>query len=95
MDGLVTVKISDLEEIFNQLQELRKEVKELKEQEENTTAYSLEQVGQKLNLNYYTIRRLVVKGKLFAKYLNDARGKCVVPHWALKAFLSQKENSNQ
>jgi len=95
MEGLVTVKISDLEEIFKQLQELRKEVKELKEQEENTTAYSLEQVGQKLNLNYYTIRRLVVKGKLFAKYLNDSQGKCIVPLWALKVFLSKKENSNQ
>ena len=95
MDGLTTVKISDLEEIFKQLKELKQEIKELKEIEENTIAYSLEQAAQRLNLNYNSIRRLVIKGKIFAKYLNETHGKCVIPFWALKQYLAQQsQNEN-
>jgi len=90
MEGLTTVKISDLEEIFNEIKTLRKEIKELKENEESTIAYSLEQAAQRLNLNYNSIRRLVIKKKIYAKYLNETHGKCVIPFWALKEYLAQQ-----
>ena len=89
MEGLITVKVSDVEEIFRQLEALRKELKQIREREESTISYSLEQAAQKLNLNYNTIRRLVVKKKIYAKYLNETHGKCVIPFWALKEYLAQ------
>jgi len=90
MEGLTTVKVSDLEEIFNEIKTLRSEIKEFREQEENTTAFSIEQVAEKLNLHYTTVRTLVLKKKIFAKYLNDTRGKCIIPFWALKQYLAQQ-----
>jgi len=88
MEGLAVVKISDLEEILNEIKTLRNEVKELRENEENTKAYSLEEAAQRLHLNYNTIRRLVLKKKIYAKYLNETHGKCVIPLWALKQYLA-------
>ena len=90
MEGLTTVKVSDLEEIFKEIKSLRTELKDLRENEESTMAYSLEQAAQRLNLNYNTIRRLVLKKKIFAKYLNETHGKCVIPFWALKQYLANE-----
>lgn len=95
MEGLVTVKASDLQEIFNQLKELRSEVKALKDKEDQTTALSMEQVAKNLNLHYTSVRKLIIAGKLFAKYLNGDKGRCLIPLWSLKEYLSKNENSNQ
>lgn len=95
MEGITTVKISDLTELFNQLSLLRSELKQLKESEDEAKAFTIQQTADKLNLHYCSVRKLVMKGKLFSKYLDGDSGKCIIPFWAIKAYLKSKENSNQ
>ena len=92
---LVTVKASDLTKLFEEISLMRSEIKALRENEESTKAYSIQQAADMLNLHYCSVRKLVVKGKLFAKYLHDDYGKCIIPLWAIKEYLKSKENSNQ
>lgn len=94
MENLAVVKTSDLSEILNQLSCLRTEVKQLKESEEQTKAYSIQQTAEILNLHYNSVRKLILKGKLFAKYLDGESGKCIVPLWAIKNYLELKEITN-
>jgi hypothetical protein len=94
MENLAVVKTSDLTEILNQLSCLRTEVKQLKESEEQTKAYSIQQTAEILNLHYNSVRKLIIKGKLFAKYLDGESGKCIVPLWAIKNYLELKEITN-
>lgn len=95
MEGLVTVKASDLTKLFEEVSLLRSEIKELKENEENIKAYSITQVAEMLNLHYNSVRKLIIRGTLFAKYLNKDFGKTIIPLWAIKSYLHSKENSNQ
>jgi hypothetical protein len=95
MEGLILLKASDIEAVFNQIILLRAEIKELKELEENTTAFTIEQTAKKLSLHYNSVRRLVIKGKLFAQYLNETHGKCVIPLWAIKKYLSEQQSGNE
>jgi len=95
MEGITTVKISDLRELFNQLSAVRSEIKQLKESEDEAKAYTIQQTADLLNLHYCSVRKLIIKGKLFAKYLDGVTGKCIIPLWAIKAYLKSKENSNQ
>lgn len=90
MDGLVTVRASDLLEIFKKLDELKADVQELKDKDDLTTALSIEQVAQRLNVHYCSVRTLVIKGELFAKQLHGTYGKCMIPLWSLKEYLSKK-----
>ena len=94
MENLAVVKTSDLTEILNQLSCLRTEVKQLKESEEQIKAYSIQQTAEILNLHYNSVRKLIIKGKLFAKYLDGESGKCIVPLWAIKNYLELKEITN-
>ena len=94
MENLAVVKTSDLTEILNQLSCLRTEVKQLKESEEQIKAYSIQQTAEILNLHYNSVRKLILKGKLFAKYLDGESGKCIVPLWAIKNYLELKEITN-
>jgi hypothetical protein len=94
MENLAVVKTSDLTEILNQLSCLRTEVKQLKESEEQIKAYSIQQTAEILNLHYNSVRKLILKGKLFAKYLDGESGKCIVPLWAIKKYLELKEITN-
>jgi len=88
MERLILLKASDIEALFNQIILLRVELKELKELEENTAAFTIEQTAKKLNLCYNSVRKLISSGKLFARHLNETHGKCVVPFWAIKEYLS-------
>jgi hypothetical protein len=90
MEELSIVKVSDLVEIFNEIKSLRNELKQFKEQEEDNTAFSIEQVAKRLNLHYTSVRSLVIKKKIFAKYLNETHGKCIIPLWALKEYLAKE-----
>lgn len=94
MEVTTTVKVSDLTNLFNQLSLIRSEVQQLKESEEQLKAFSIQQTAQLLNLHYNSVRKLIIKGKLFAKYLDGDTGKCVVPMWAIKNYLQEKENQN-
>lgn len=94
MENLVTVRVTDLTWLFEEISQLRTEIKELKENEESTKAYSIQQAADMLNLHYCSVRKLVVKGKLFAKYLHNDYGKSIIPLWAIKEYLKSKENSN-
>lgn len=94
MEGITTVKISDLTELFNQLLEMRSEIKQLKESADEAKAYTIQQTSEMLNLHYCTVRKLIIKGKLFVKYLDGATGKCIIPLSSIKTYLKSKENSN-
>lgn len=74
---------------------MRSEIKTLRENEENLKAYSIQQAADLMSLHYCSVRKLVIQGKLFAKYLNNDYGKCIIPFWSIKTYLKSKENSNQ
>jgi excisionase family DNA binding protein len=92
MEGLVTVKASDLLEIFKKLDQLQTDLKEIRDKDDYTTALSIEQVAERLNVHYCSVRTLVIKGELFAKHLHGTYGKYMIPLWALKEYLSRKDN---
>lgn len=94
MEGITTVKISDLTELFNQLSLLRSELKQLRESEDEAKAFTIQQTADMLNLHYCSVRKLVIKKKLFSKYLDGDSGKCIIPYWTIKEWLQSKENSN-
>ena len=94
MEGITTIKVSDLEALFKLNSELLSEIKQLKQIEEDAKAYTIQQTADMLNVHYCTIRKMVIKGKLFSKYIDGTSGKCIIPLWAIKAFLKSKENSN-
>lgn len=94
MEGITTVKISDLTELFNQLLAMRSEIKQLKEIEQEAKAYTIQQTADMLNVHYCTVRKLIIKGKLLAKYLDGVAGKCIIPLSSIKAYLQLKEKSN-
>lgn len=87
MEELATVKISDLTQIMNELSLLRSEIKQLKESEEDTKAFSVQQTADKLNLHYNSVRKLIAKEHLFVKYLDGQSGKCIIPLWSIKKYL--------
>ncbi len=91
MEVTTTVKVSDLTSLFDQLSFLRTEVQQLKESEEQLKAFSIQQTAKMLSLHYNSVRKLIIKGKLFAKYLDGDTGKCIVPMWAIKNYLIEKE----
>lgn len=95
MDGITTVKVSDLTEIMNQLSLMRSEIKQLRESEDEAKAFSIQKTAEMLDLHHNSIRRLIHKGKLFAKYLDGMSGKCIIPLSSIKAFLKTIENSNK
>ena len=90
MEGIALVKISDLEQLFQSIQELKMEFKQMKEREEELKGYSIQQTADLLNLHYGTVRRLIIKGELNAKYLEGDRGKCIVPYKAISEYLSKR-----
>lgn len=95
MEVTTTVKVSDLTNFFDQLFQLRSEIKQLRESEEQIKAFSIQQTAKMLNLHYNSVRKLILKGKLFAKYLDGDSGKCIVPMWAIKEYLEVKEKTNE
>lgn len=95
MEVTTIVKVTDLTNFFDQLFQLRSEIKQLRESEEQLKAFSIQQTANMLNLHYNSVRKLILKGKLFAKYLEGESGKCIVPMWAIKNYLQDKENSKQ
>ena len=95
MEVITTVKVSDLTNLFNQLSLIRSEVQQLKDSEEQLKAFSIQQTAKMLNLHYNSVRKLIIKGDLFAKYLDGDTGKCIVPMWAIKNYLHEKDNSTQ
>jgi len=95
MEVTTIVKVSDLTNLFDQLSLMRSEITQLKESEEQLKAFSIQQTANLLSLHYNSVRKLILKGKLFAKYLDGDTGKCIVPMWAIKEYLHEKENSNE
>lgn len=94
MENSITVKESDLAEILHLLSQMRADIKQLKESEEETKAFSIQQAADMLNLHYNSVRRLIIRKKLFAKFLDGESGKTIIPYWSIKAWLKSKENSN-
>jgi len=95
MEGLVTIKASDLTKLFEEVSLLRGELKELKENEDNSKAYTIQQTADLINVCYNTVRKLIAKGNLFAKYPGETCAKAIIPLWSIKSYLRSKDNSNQ
>jgi len=95
MEGIITIKASDLTKLFEEIAGLRSEIKEIKENEDNTKAFTIQQAADKLQVCYNTVRKLIHKKELFAKYPGDTTTKAIIPLWSIKAYLKSKENSNQ
>jgi hypothetical protein len=85
---VMIVKATDLSKIFDQLSILTEEVKKLTTQE-NNRAVSISEAAEMLGLHYNSVRRLIIKDKLFAKYLNNDYGRTVIPLWTIKEWLSK------
>jgi len=94
MESLITVSVTEVKELFQQLSEIRNEIKQLKEKEEQIKAFSIQQVADLLSLHYNSVRKLISKKKLFAKFLDGESGKTIIPYWSVKEYLKSKENSN-
>jgi excisionase family DNA binding protein len=95
MEGLVTVRASDLTEIMKKLTILESELKLSRQLDEEVKAYSIDQAAELLNVSYNTVRKLIHTKKVFAKYLCGTYGKCIIPYRALKEYLQSKEDSNK
>ncbi|MDP1801194.1 MAG: hypothetical protein Q8L81_07580 [Bacteroidota bacterium] len=94
MEDVITVKVSDLTELFKQLSQIRAEIKQLKERDEEVKAFSIQQAATMLSLHYNSVRKLIIRKKLFAKFLDGESGKTIIPFWSIKSYLNSKENSN-
>ncbi len=94
MEELITVRKSELTELFRQLSEIRTELKLIKERDEEIKAFSIQQAADILNLHYNSVRKLIIHKKLFAKFLDGESGKTIIPYWSIKEWLKSKENSN-
>jgi len=99
MEGIVIVKVSELNGLLNEIKAVKDEtktikddVKAMRESEEKLKAYSIQKAADLLSLHYTTVRKLILQKKLFAKYLDGDSGKCSVPAWAIKDYL-EKSNS--
>ncbi len=95
MEVTTVVKVSDLTNFFEQLFQLRSEIKQLRESEEQLKAFSIQQTAKMLNLHYNSVRKLIISQKLFALYLESGKGKCIVPFWAIKEYLEVNKKSTE
>jgi hypothetical protein len=95
MEETTNVKLSDLTNLIKEFSHLRTEIKQLRESEEQLKAFSIQQTAKMLNLHYNSVRKLIIRHKLFAKYLDGDTGKCIVPLWAIKEYLEIKEQSTE
>jgi DNA-directed RNA polymerase specialized sigma24 family protein len=93
MEQIAVVKVVDLRSVLNELKSIRSEVKQLKEQED-LKSYSVQQTANKIGVSYNTVRKLIKEGKLYAKYVDEvnAKGKCTIPAWSIKEYLSNEKN---
>ena len=92
MDGLILVKATDLTELLNEIKSVKQEIQLLRDREEELKAYSIQQAADLLNLHYNSVRKLVVRKKLFAKYLDGENGKCTIPAWAIREYLNKEKS---
>lgn len=92
MEGLTTIRVSDLIEILNELKEIRRDIKQFREAEESLKAYSIQKAAEMLNLHYNSVRKLIITGKIHAEYLHDDKGKCIIPYWSIRKFLELKKS---
>ena len=95
MEEIAIVKVSELNGLFNEIKDVKNEIKEMRESEENLKAYSIQQAAKLLNLHYTTVRKLVIHKKLHAKYLNGESGTCSIPAWAIKEYLQKQTDKKQ
>ena len=94
MEEIAIVKISELIELLDEIKGIKKEIRELRDNEESLKAYSIQQTADLMNLHYTTVRKLILTKKLHAKYLEGNSGKCSIPAWAIKEYF-QKQNERK
>ena len=94
MEGIAIVKVSELNGLLDEIKDVKKELRELRDSEENLKAYTIQQTADLLNLHYNSVRKLILQKKIFVKYLDGNNGKCSIPAWALKEYL-QKQNEKK
>ena len=92
MENIAVVKVTELKSFLSEIRLLKKEVKELQEQE-NLKSYSVQKTANLIGVSYNTVRKLIQEDKLKVNYINDKqeKGKCIVPAWSIKEYLSNKQ----
>ena len=92
MENIAVVKVTELKSFLSEIRLLKKEVKELQEQE-NLKSYSVQKTANLIGVSYNTVRKLIQEDKLKVNYINDKqeKGKCIVPAWSIKEYLSNKK----
>ncbi|CAN5730465.1 hypothetical protein BH11BAC7_BH11BAC7_21440 [soil metagenome] len=97
MDELVVIKVSDLQKMFSgvtdEIQKLRKEFQEYKNQNENIEAFTIKETASKLSVNYWTVRRLVKFRELQPAYLIGNSGHYRITAISIKAYLQKKNKT--
>lgn len=88
MEGLVLVKVSDLEGVLQEVRSVKQQLFDLQSKEDLKT-YSVIQTAKLLNFSYNTVRKLIREKKLVPRYADEKRrsGKCCIPAWSIKEFL--------
>jgi excisionase family DNA binding protein len=92
MENITLVKISDLTGILDQIALLRKELADFSNKQDELKAFTIQQTAEMLNLHYNSVRKMILKGTLQAKYIHGNSGKCIIPLTAVKTYLQSKNS---
>jgi excisionase family DNA binding protein len=91
MEGLVLVKVSELNAILEEIKLLRQEFDAFRKNEDELQCYSIQEAAKLLSLHYCTVRELVLRNKLHSKNAGtNKKGRYVIPAWAIREYLQRK-----
>lgn len=90
MEGIAVVKVTELKSFLNEMKLLKKQVKALQDND-SLKSYTVQQTANMIGVSYNTVRKLITDKKLEPKYINEkeGRGKCMIPAWSIKEYLSK------
>jgi hypothetical protein len=96
MEDVIVIKASDLEKMFSELRDelkhLRKEIQDYNNRDEDNRTYTAKETAQKLSLNYYTIRRLVICRELQPVFVRGNSGPYRISAASIRAYIEKKQN---
>jgi len=99
MEGFAIVKTSDVEEAFKKLFEevraLRKEVEDLRNNEQELKAYTAEETAKLIGFHPKTIRKMVRKKILAAVYAVSGKGTYRITWRSIKEYLENRSKKTK
>jgi DNA-directed RNA polymerase specialized sigma24 family protein len=90
MEGVTIVKISELSLLITELQSVNLKLKRM-ENQANLKGYTIQETADFLSMSYNSVRKLILRGKLSTKLLNEKEGtgKRIVPAWSINEYLTK------